>query len=52
MKPTIKTPNVKFPEPKPIDYNKYIQPMNVVLVTKNGFTTALLVPRPEPIKNK
>jgi hypothetical protein len=46
----MKAPNVKFPEPKPIDWTKYIEPKNVILVTKNGLTTALLIPRPEPIK--
>jgi hypothetical protein len=47
MKPTVKTPNVNFPEPRPIDWTKYIQPMTQVLVTKNGLTTALLIPTTE-----
>ena len=50
MKSTIEIPNVNFPEPKPIDWTKYIQPMTQILVTKNGLTTALLIPITEPTK--
>lgn len=42
MKATFK--NIKFPEPKQIDYSKYIEPKKVVLVTTNaGITIANLV---------
>ena len=34
---------IKFPEPKQIDYRKFIQPMQQIFVTKNGMTTALLI---------
>jgi hypothetical protein len=35
--------SISFPEPKKIDYRKYIEPKKQILVTKNGITTALLV---------
>ena len=34
---------IKFPEPKKIDYRKYIQPKKVILVTRKGVTTAELI---------
>lgn len=34
---------MKFPEPKPIDYRKFIEPKKQIFVTKNNLTTALLV---------
>jgi hypothetical protein len=34
---------IKFPQPKQIDYKKYIQPKKQVFVTVNGITTALLI---------
>jgi hypothetical protein len=34
---------IKFPQPKQIDYKKYIQPKKQVFVTKNGKTIALLI---------
>ena len=36
--------DIKFPEPKQIDYRKYIEPKKQIFVTKNNLTTALLVP--------
>lgn len=44
LKKEIDTRNtIVFPEPKKIDYRKYIEPKKQILVTKNGITTALLV---------
>jgi hypothetical protein len=34
---------IKFPQPKQIDYKKYIQPKKQVFVIKNGITKALLI---------
>ena len=34
---------IKFPKPKKIDWNKYIQPKKQILVTKNKITTSILV---------
>lgn len=34
---------MEFPKPKEIDYTKYIEPKEVVLVTKNGITIAELI---------
>jgi hypothetical protein len=34
---------IKFPQPKKIDYTKFIEPKKQIFVTKNGFTTALLI---------
>lgn len=34
---------IKYPEPKKIDYRKYIEPKKQIFVTENGLTTALLV---------
>jgi hypothetical protein len=33
----------KFPQPKKIDYSKFIEPKKQIFVTKNGLTTALLI---------
>jgi hypothetical protein len=34
---------IKFPQPKQIDYKKYIQPKKQVSVTIKGITKALLI---------
>ena len=34
---------MKFPEPKPIDWTKYIEPKFQDFETKNGLTTAILL---------
>ena len=34
---------IKFPQPKQIDYKKYIQPKKQAFVTKNGITIAILI---------
>jgi len=34
---------IKFPKPKKIDYNKYIEPKKQIFVTKNGITIAILI---------
>jgi len=34
---------IKFPQPKKIDYTKFIEPKKQIFVTKNGLTTALLI---------
>ena len=34
---------VVFPEPKKIDWRKFIEPKKQIFVTENGLTTALLV---------
>jgi hypothetical protein len=36
---------IKFPQPKKIDYRKFIEPKKQIFVTKNGLTTALLINR-------
>ena len=34
---------IKFPEPKKIDYSKYIEPKKSILITKNNITISILV---------
>jgi hypothetical protein len=42
---TIKLDNtVKFPEPKPIDWSKYIQPMEQVFIGTSKGKIATLIP--------
>ena len=41
--------SIQFPEPKKIDYTKFIEPKKQILVTENGMTTALLVAAEETI---
>lgn len=34
---------IKFPQPKKIDYTKFIDPKKQIFINKNGITTALLI---------
>ena len=36
--------SIKFPEPKKIDWRKFIQPMKQDFITKNGLTISNMIP--------